>query len=248
MKKITFLIGFLVLAQAAHAEEKWLDFEKGKVPGEYHQPCPEDLYQFYDQNYGSETETGALEGVLTCRVSFQNAGRVGDDDYTAVFYNLVKDRKNDGYTPLVQKTILYRTADFQSESSMPVFESLLDAQGEFFSDAKIYKNSKADILSLYRCLNGTGGCYDEAYLYKDKTWVPLEEDDTWKAMYKAMPAEYNEHKSEGIDFEAMRWKQSIAKATDANCCPSGYIDIQMDIVNDKLSVKNYSYHVEASDD
>ena len=71
----------------------------------------------------------------------------------------------------------------------------------------------------------------------------LKHDQTWDDVYNNMPNGYWTQKSPPIDFQKLRWEQSIATKGDANCCPSGKILLKFQIAGNEMSVKNFEFVV-----
>lgn len=110
----------------------------------------------------------------------------------------------------------------------------------FISSAKLVVTPSGEsVLSVLYCLNGTGGCAQGMLVWHVGAWRKLERDDSWRTVYRNLPAGYRPHKSPEIDLANLTWEQNLARRDDANCCPSGRIEFKLAIVDGKLSVKSY---------
>ncbi len=130
------------------------------------------------------------------------------------------------------------------ERSRPIWYDATERKFTFLKDVSLSHSKKHSFLVVDYCVNGTGGCWQSAYIWSDKHWKKLKHDRTWVDVYNHMPQGYWTHKSPPIDFRNLRWEQNIATKGDANCCPSGAIRFQLEIVADELSVKSYDFVVE----
>ena len=130
------------------------------------------------------------------------------------------------------------------ERSQPVWYDATERKFTFFKEVSLVYSQKHSFLVVNYCVNGTGGCWQSAYLWSGDQLKMLKHDQTWDDVYNNMPDGYWTHKSPPIDFRKLRWEQNIATKGDANCCPSGKILLELQIVNDELSVKSYDFVVE----
>lgn len=109
-------------------------------------------------------------------------------------------------------------------------------------DVQLHDAKGRSVLAISRCSIGTGGCVDELYILSEKkTWMPLQRDESWNALYDNLPKNYQPHKTVPIDFKTMHWDRAISTDNDANCCPSGEISIDLSIQKDQLHVEKYEY-------
>ena len=132
------------------------------------------------------------------------------------------------------------------QRSQPVWYDATERKFTFLKDVSLVHSEKHSFLIVEYCVNGTGGCWQSAYLWAQDQWKMLKHDETWDDVYSNMPDGYWTHKSPPIDFHKLRWEQNIATKGDANCCPSGKILWKLQIVNDELSVENHEFVVEGN--
>ena len=110
----------------------------------------------------------------------------------------------------------------------------------FISSAGLHSTPGGEsVLSVLYCTNGTGGCAQGLLIWREEAWRRLERDASWDPVYGNLPEGYRPHKSPAIDLGNLTWEQNIAHRNDANCCPSGRIEFQLDIIGGKLAVKTY---------
>ena len=129
--------------------------------------------------------------------------------------------------------------DPASSMMTPVFGDATDPDFAFVGDARLINHAKGPFLALNYCANGTGGCDTLAFVRRDGRWLRLEKDASWANAGASIPKGYAPHKSPAIDFERLSWEQHLATIDDPNCCPSGRMLYDLDIVNDKLSVRSF---------
>lgn len=124
-----------------------------------------------------------------------------------------------------------------ARQALPVWRDAAERTFWFIRNATLTDHEGTPLLSILYCLNGTGGCWDYLLIRDGPHWRPLEKDSTWDLVYAQLPGGYRTHKSPAIDIEHLKWEQHIASQNDANCCPSGRLLLDLDIVEGKLSVK-----------
>ncbi len=126
----------------------------------------------------------------------------------------------------------------------PVWYGTAERTYEFITSASIANSAKADIFSVTYCLNGTGGCEQRLYIWHAAKLHALERDSTWEKVYAQLPAKYRPHKSPPMDLVNLTWEQHVAGPYDANCCPSGRLLLDLDVVDGRLSVESARLEVE----
>ena len=132
------------------------------------------------------------------------------------------------------------------DRSQPVWYDATERKFTFLKDVSLSHSKKHSFLVVDYCVNGTGGCWQSAYIWSENHWKKLKHDRTWDEVYNNMPNGYWTHKSPPIDFRNLRWEQNIATKGDANCCPSGMIRLELEIVDDELSVKRHEFVLEGN--
>lgn len=118
----------------------------------------------------------------------------------------------------------------------PVWRDATERTFEFIRGIRMARHGDAEIAAVQYCLNGTGGCLDNLLIHTGGKWQFLDRDDTWERVYGQLPAGYRVHKSPAMDLKRLTWEQHIAGPYDANCCPSGRLLLDLDIVAGRLSV------------
>ena len=129
----------------------------------------------------------------------------------------------------------------------PVWFDATNPDTTFIANVSVVSAEKHSFLVVSYCVRGTMGCWDSAYLREGQRWKRLGNDDTWAEVYRDLPPRYQVHKSAPIDFQELRWEQSIATRDDPNCCPSGKILLDLGIVNGQLSVTSYKFVVQGEE-
>lgn len=122
---------------------------------------------------------------------------------------------------------------------------------EFYFISEVRAHSTPDgkvILDILYCMNGTGGCAQGLLLWTARDgWQRLVRDDSWEPPYERLPAGYRPHKSPAIDFGNMTWEQHLAGPLDPNCCPTGRVEFDLALVDDKLAVRSFDISVPPSE-
>ena len=126
---------------------------------------------------------------------------------------------------------------------IPVWLGSADPEGLVPYRVNLYNPKGYPVMAIIGCFNGTGGCFEIDYIRVNSKWISLEKDETWDKAYKDIPKGYERHKSSAIDFKRLCWDENFSKPEDANCCPSGWMHFELDIVNDKISVKSHAFSI-----
>ncbi len=166
------------------------------------------------------------------------AGSLGAADYTLLRFVLDRafDDEDDGWTCSVDIGLLLETSG--DSLFRPVWTGTSERQFEFLNGVQVARAGGAELMTVRRCLNGTGGCYERLSIRDDGRWRPLERDSTWDEVYTRLPAGYRLHKSPFMELGELTWEQHLAGPGDGNCCPSGRLYLDLAVVNGKLSVRD----------
>jgi hypothetical protein len=169
-------------------------------------------------------------------------GRFGQSQHLLIRYSRSRTIEggegNEDY-PCDTDEIVLAALDGQGRARI-VWRDAVEREFVFVSSTKLYSTAESkSVLSVLYCLNGTGGCDQGMLIWTGSAWQTLERDDSWQAVYRSLPDGYRQHKSPQIDPGNLTWEQHLAHESDANCCPSGRIDFDLAINDNKLEVKSY---------
>lgn len=103
---------------------------------------------------------------------------------------------------------------------------------EFLERVESAERDEGVLVSYLTCLNGTGGCAQH-FLLGRATWEVVEQPYL-DALQALLPRGWSLHKGRLIDLASLRGVQPIAGPGDANCCPSGQIDFQVELADGAL--------------
>jgi hypothetical protein len=110
-----------------------------------------------------------------------------------------------------------------------------DRTYEFLLDTDVAPQQGGALLSYDICLNGTGGC-DERFLFgSEGRWQSISESYR-EGLAAAVPDGWSLHKGRRLNVSTLRGVQPIALPTDANCCPSGHLDFEVELRGGDLSL------------
>ena len=194
----------------------------------------------YPMNYGECNYDSRIQKDF-CRLTQQkNLGSVEGRELTFLKYNH-EIVYADGGNPWSCKTeeVLITETTGEEGSVQPVFADASEEDFASVTGAELVDHPKGPFLTVHYCANGTGGCTQLAFIRRDGKWQELQKDITWNAVYKQLPGRYVPHKSPYIDFKTLTWEQHLVTDNDPNCCPSGRILFDLDVIDSKLSVKNF---------
>jgi hypothetical protein len=89
----------------------------------------------------------------------------------------------------------------------------------FLGTVEWARHRSVDLLQVYNCVRGTGGCVEDVLLRAGARWVPAELRFI-EELEPYLPEGYALHKGRAIDLASLRFEQPIATRDDPNCCPS----------------------------
>jgi hypothetical protein len=116
-----------------------------------------------------------------------------------------------------------------------------ERESEFIDDVALVRPEGREefLISIQYCLNGTGGCSELILIRMDGRWRELQHDASWERVYAEIPEGYHLHKSPRIDLTNLRWERTLLGPGESNCGPSGRLFLELDILDGKLSVRDY---------
>jgi len=216
--------GTLVDARAGDGEARTFAAYSSQCPVSRHNPC--DVY-----SYPVKSRDCKVVGI-------DSLGGSGAPTYLFGRYlssTTYQETENEIWTCESDAAVLLEASS--DSSVVPVWEDATERTFEFIRGARMADHGRASIVAVQYCLNGTGGCTDNLLLRRDGVWRFLDRDSTWNSVYAQLPTGYRIHKSPAIDVENLTWEQHIAAPDDPNCCPSGRILFDLDLVDGWLRVK-----------
>lgn len=111
--------------------------------------------------------------------------------------------------------------DRDREMAIPVWHLIRDRSIEFIAGFRWSRKRSGLLLAVDICVNGTGGCHEEWLTeYAGDHWAVVEQSYLSELARRA-PEGFALHWGRRMDLETMTGEQPIARASDANCCPSG---------------------------
>ena len=209
--------------------------QEPKATSEFTGNCPE--FESRACNYDTEVSQ-------ECQVvGMSPLGTVGERQFSLARYRRTV-AVHEASTCETDEALVLESVD--EDRSQPVWYDATERKFTFLKDVSLVHSEKHAFLIVEYCVNGTGGCWQSAYVWSHNHWKKLKHDQTWDDVYNNMPDGYWTHQSPPIDFHSLRWEQNMATRGDANCCPSGKILLKLQIVEDELSVENHKFVVEGN--
>jgi hypothetical protein len=132
----------------------------------------------------------------------------------------------------------------EEETVRLVWYNAAENEYAFISDVKLYNTDKGkSILVILYCDEDKAPdeCAQQLLLWTGSQWKNLEWDGSRQAIYESIPEDYTYRKSAPVDFANLTLTEYMAGPGDLECCPTGRIIFELELLDDKLSVKSHSF-------
>jgi len=118
----------------------------------------------------------------------------------------------------------------------PVWHDAYDRINIWELDIAAAQHQGGLLLSLQYCVNGTAGCHQDFMMRRDGTWT-----DVPQAFLKQLPKSMHDKFWKGIriDVHSLHAEAPLYRDTDANCCPSRHISMDLALRGDSLVLRQY---------
>jgi hypothetical protein len=137
-------------------------------------------------------------------------------------------------TVTIDDAVLYRIGS--DRMLRPMWHDTYDRRETWELDLTAARHPAGILFSLQYCVNGTGGCHQYFMLRHDGVWA-----DVTSAFLNQLPPSMHDSFWKGIriDVHTLHAEAPLYRETDANCCPSRHISMDLGLRGDSLVLRSY---------
>jgi len=171
--------------------------------------------------------------IANCVASWSTVGLAQG---TALYQGRYSRPSPEGPDARVVTEVLFRAAEQQSQV-VPLHAVEEDETYNLLQPFTLHSVATRSILELTTCLNGTGGCGQDFFEFKDGTLRPVV-SEIREQVEALLPSGLSQNKSPAVNLDQLRGKGGAWSKDDPNCCPSYDVVFDVLLVGDRLRVKN----------